>query len=118
MTSWQELKQELDMWRQSSQIAQLWWRDDDADQPGDDLQRLIKLSSHYAVPVGLAASPALIKPALVDFVAEHNCVVLQHGYAHVNHAPADQKKCELGDHRPFADGERSPSFFTVIVSIV
>ena len=103
MTSWQELNQELDCWQQCGQVAQLWWRDDDADQPGEDLQRLIKLSNDHAVSVGLSVSPALIQPALTDFVAGHNCIVLQHGYAHMNHAPADQKKCELGDHRPIGN---------------
>ena len=30
--------------------------------------------------------------------------VLQHGYAHVNHAAAGEKKMELGLHRPASDG--------------
>lgn len=100
MTSWQALGQELDFWHQTDRPVELWWRDDDADRPGAALRRLIKLSTDYAVPLGLAVSPALVQPALPDFVTEHNCAVLQHGYAHVNHAPTGQKKCELGDHRP------------------
>lgn len=99
MTSWQTLKQELDLWHQTGQSVELWWRDDDADHPGAALRRLVKLSTDYTVPLGLAISPALTQPALTDFVAEHHCTVLQHGSAHVNHAPAGQKKCELGDHR-------------------
>ncbi len=100
MINWRTLMQELDHWHCSGQLVKLWWRDDDADQPGDNLRHLLRLSSDYAVPLGLSVSPALFLPDLPEFVAQHDCTILQHGYAHLNHAPAGQKKCELGNHRP------------------
>lgn len=101
MSGWNELDRELDAWRQNGCRAELWWRDDDAERPGDALYRLLRLSKAYDVPLGIAVSPALADPALGRAVGtEFECIVLQHGYAHVNHAPMRQKKSELGDHRP------------------
>lgn len=100
MNGWQTLIQELDYCYLSGRVVNLWWRDDDADHPSANLEHLVRLSSSYGVPLGLAISPALVQPALPDFIATHNCTVLQHGYAHVNHAPSGEKKCELGEHRP------------------
>ena len=101
MSDWNELDRELDAWRRTGRRAELWWRDDDAERTGDALRRLLRLSVTHAVPVGIAVSPALADSTLGQAVGtEFDCIVLQHGYAHINHAPTDQKKCELGKHRP------------------
>lgn len=51
--------------------------------------------------MGLAVIPGLAEGPLVTAVADwHLATVWQHGFAHINHAPADEKKAELGDHRP------------------
>ncbi len=56
------------------------------------------------MPVALAVIPALIEPSLVDAVSKAEIVtVVQHGYAHRNHAPPGARNWELGSHRPVAE---------------
>ncbi|MDJ0957073.1 MAG: hypothetical protein QNI91_09460, partial [Arenicellales bacterium] len=101
MIGWNELSEELDNWRRQDRLVQLWWRDDDADRAGDAVMRMMQISLTFDVPVAIAVSPAIVNASLVQLVdKEFRCTVMQHGYAHLNHAPPDQKKCELGDHRP------------------
>ncbi len=98
---WDKLRRELDAWDQLNTTATLWWRDDDAEQPVEALERLFHLSESHAAPVAIAVSPALATPALGTRIREHSeCAVLQHGYAHSNHASPERKKNELGDDRP------------------
>lgn len=53
-------------------------------------------------PLALAVIPADAEPALNERVATlPGLAILQHGYAHQNHAPATEKKQELGPHRPY-----------------
>jgi len=54
------------------------------------------------VPLALAVVPAHATAALAERLAgEPGIDLLQHGYAHVNHAvPGDNKKIELGSERP------------------
>ncbi|MEO5772360.1 MAG: hypothetical protein ABIQ29_09865, partial [Burkholderiaceae bacterium] len=60
-----------------------------------------QLASTNEVPVAVAAIPAELDPSLVDAVARcAQVTVVQHGYAHRNHAPPGARKCELGVHRP------------------
>lgn len=57
----------------------------------------------HDLPLALAVIPASAEHALADrLVQETQVAVLQHGYAHVNHAPAGAKKCELTDARLLA----------------
>ena len=101
MIDWNGLSEELDNWRQHNRPVQLWWRDDDADRASDAVLRMMQISHTFDVPVAIAVSPAIVDASLVQLVdKEFRCTVMQHGYAHLNHAPPDQKKCELGDHRP------------------
>ena len=100
MTGWNELSRELDNWQQQNLNVQLWWRDDDADRAGAALRRMMRISQAHEIPVAIAVSPVIVSSSLVHLVKrEFQCSVMQHGYAHLNHAPANQKKCELGDHR-------------------
>ena len=54
------------------------------------------------VPLTLAVIPAHMTPSLVRRLApfDDRIAIVQHGFAHFNHAPAGEKKAELGDHRP------------------
>lgn len=53
------------------------------------------------MPLAVAIVPAQATQALADRLAgELGIDLLQHGYAHVNHAPPGDKKAELGAHRP------------------
>jgi hypothetical protein len=78
-----------------------WWRDDDAVTMTPQLETLLALAARHRVPLALAVIP---KPATRDLAArlsrESNVSVLQHGWQHRRHSPSNEKKMELGDHRP------------------
>ena len=97
---WSELSEELDAWHDEGRIASLWWRDDDAAKPAPALDRLVGLAIEHSVRVGLAVIPALAHPSLGPWLDTVPVEVLQHGWAHLNHAGPDEKKSELGRHRP------------------
>ncbi len=102
MSGWQALDRELAEWGAAGRIAELWWRDDDAVDASPHLDRLLAIHRETGVPLALAVVPAHATPALAERLAAEPAVdVLQHGYAHVNHAtPGEGKKVELGPHRP------------------
>ena len=97
------LLQELDAWQAADMTAELWWRDDDAAEPTVELDRLLGLSNRFNVPCGLAAVPAKAGEPLRKTISDATDVwILQHGYAHINHAPSGTGTgaWELGLHRP------------------
>lgn len=103
MTGWSALDRELDRWQAARRRASFWWRDDDATDASATLARLLALAGRHGLPIGLAVVPAGATAELAAAVAGRPRVaVLQHGFAHRNHAPEDEKKCELGAHRPAA----------------
>lgn len=98
--AWSWLRQELDRWQQSGLEARFWWRDDDATSDNERLHRLLRLCRHSDVPLALAVIPKSCESSLVDAVSEFQQVtVLQHGYAHTNHAAPGELKLELGGQR-------------------
>jgi len=104
MNAWTRLDAELDAWRASGRRATLWCRDDDACRDGAALRRLLGIARTENVPIALAAIPAALEPSLADAVAEFAlATVLQHGYAHRNHAPSGTRNCELSANRPVAE---------------
>jgi peptidoglycan/xylan/chitin deacetylase (PgdA/CDA1 family) len=101
MTGWRAFDEEIARWREADRPAELWWRDDDAIDAGPALDRLLAVQRETDVPLALAVVPAQATQALAARLAAENGVdVLQHGYAHANHAPPSDKKVELGGHRP------------------
>jgi hypothetical protein len=97
------LEAELDRWSACGRRATLWWRDDDASRATQALARMLAIVASHPVPLALAVIPARLSGDLVDTLAEApRCTVLQHGYEHRNHAPAGERSCELGAHRPVA----------------
>lgn len=101
MTGWQALDGEIARWRDAGRTAELWWRDDDAADVTVGLDRLLDLHRATGTPLALAVVPADATTMLAARLADEPGVdLLQHGYAHTNHAPAADKKCELGPHRP------------------
>jgi hypothetical protein len=101
MSSWRALADEVARWRDAGRSAELWWRDDDAIDVSASLDRLVALARDTATPLALAVVPAQATAALADRLADEPLVdVLQHGYAHANHALAPEKNIELGTHRP------------------
>ncbi len=77
--------------------VRLWWRDDDAGRTAPTLAPLLRLSRVGARPIGLAVVPAWLEEATIDLIrGEPSAEVLQHGWAHANHAMAGEKTIELG----------------------
>ncbi len=114
MSGWIEtLYRELDEWNYDGVAATLWWRDDDAQAPSAELDRMLGLAQKYGAPLGLAVIPdgmarmTRMARSATDTLASRlqssaAVAVLQHGFSHGNHAPPDEKKMELGGHRPTA----------------
>ncbi|RMD64995.1 MAG: hypothetical protein D6826_01140 [Alphaproteobacteria bacterium] len=105
MSDWDDLCRELDAWADAGQAASLWWRDDDATRPTPALARLLAIAAAHDAPVAVAVIPATATVALaqrLNAAGNARIRILQHGFAHRNHAPAHARKCELGDHRPVA----------------
>ena len=101
MSNWRAFEDEVARSRDAGRAAELWWRDDDAADAGPALDRLLSVQHETQVPLALAVVPATATQALAARLVDESGVdVLQHGYAHTNHAPAGEKKMELGAHRP------------------
>ena len=121
--AWLALETELDTWAREGRLATFWWRDDDACRPSAALDRLLALQSRYRVPLALAVIPERLDPSLASSLQagessrwgktiplsekdlrhgsfHPGVAVLQHGFAHRNHAGAGEKSMELGLHRP------------------
>jgi hypothetical protein len=101
--SWSDLERELEAWGAGDLEATLWWRDDDAVRATSALDALLDLAA--GTPLSIAVIPGRVADedvaTLTGRLAAHGrATVLQHGWMHVNHAPADAKKAELGAHRP------------------
>ncbi len=80
------------------ETIEFWWRDDDAGNESPALMRLLDLADHQNVPLALAVVPAWLDAAAqASIAASAQSIVLQHGYAHVNHGKKGQKSIELGN---------------------
>jgi hypothetical protein len=100
MATWNDLNDELNRWQDTGKDATFWWRDDDAIEPTDLLERLIQISSDNTAPCMVAVVPHLAVPALTLRLNDAPTIYpAQHGYRHINHAPEGQKATEFGDHR-------------------
>jgi hypothetical protein len=99
---WSALDRELGEWQSAGMAADFWWRDDDAVAATPELERLLAVSRTAGVALGIAAVPGCLQPSLAPALSgQPQAVLLQHGFAHVNHAPATVRGAwELGPHRP------------------
>lgn len=95
----QELTAELDRCAASGRQVTFWLRDDDAIAATPALMRLLGLAGDWDVPLVLAVIPQPAQPDLARVLTARTRVAV-HGFAHLNHAPAGEKKQELGAHRP------------------
>ena len=112
--AWTWLGRELERWSAEGRCARFWWRDDDAGETCERLDRLLELSTRRQLPLALAAIPARSDNALAERLRDSDGVtVLQHGYIHQNHAASGQLRLELGGERDtdaiLADLERGLS---------
>ena len=98
--AWSWLGGELDRWSARHSTARFWWRDDDAGNSCARLDRLLELADRRQLPLAIAAIPARIEDAMVDRLhAAGRVNLLQHGYAHRNHALPGRLRLELGGQR-------------------
>ncbi len=98
-----ELEAEFDACADAGQRVGFWLRDDDAVSVTPALDRLLALTGQWKVPAVLAVIPIPARPELVDRLGKLAHIrVAPHGYAHRNHASPEEKKQELGLHRPAA----------------
>ena len=98
-----ELERALQAAADRGHPATFWLRDDDATLPTPQLETLLSMTGRHAVPVTLAVIPARTGQALADrLTGEAGITVAVHGWAHRNHAGPDEKKQELGLHRPLS----------------
>lgn len=103
-TIWMPLRAELARWIHASRTVRFWLRDDDAVEPGGALEQLLALGREHAVPMTLAVIPAKTGAALAERLRhEAATTVAVHGWSHENHAPPQEKKQELGPHRPLSE---------------
>lgn len=101
MNAWRRLSDELDQWHAQGRVATLWWRDDDAVTATPALERLLHVHRHSGVPLALACIPARVASELTAALEPYPRVaVLQHGYAHTNHAGKGERAIELAGSRP------------------
>lgn len=95
------LLETMDDFARKNIVADLWLRDDDATQPSPALDRLLELSQRHSAPMTLAVIPHPTGAALATRLEKTRDIdVAVHGWAHQNHAGSDEKKRELGLHRP------------------
>jgi peptidoglycan/xylan/chitin deacetylase (PgdA/CDA1 family) len=96
--------QMLERLKAAGEPVRFWLRDDDAVVPTAALERLLDLCDEHAVPLTLAVIPRDTGQLLAEALAARDDVtVTVHGWSHVNHAGPDEKKQELGLHRPLAE---------------
>lgn len=97
----QPLIDELAWQRDQGRQVRFWLRDDDAVIPTVALNRFIALTKEFQVPACLAVIPHNTGKELSMYLNNESHVsVSVHGWAHENHAHNDEKKQELGSHRP------------------
>ena len=106
MSGWPALDAELNAWADAGTCAEFWWRDDDAAEDGPALGRLLDLAGE--APLAIATIPARVSDTAAARIAAQagpEGRVVQHGYAHANHARAGEKKIELGGSNALTDCE-------------
>jgi hypothetical protein len=97
MSEWQAVRAALDAAAERGEAIRFWWRDDDAGRDHPALLRLLTLAEQRGLAVALAVVPAWLEAEAQALIAGSGvATVLQHGFAHVDHAPPGAKAIELG----------------------
>ncbi|KAA0969005.1 hypothetical protein FPY71_15750 [Aureimonas fodinaquatilis] len=86
--------------RPKAEPLKVWWRDDDATEPTAALDRLLEISANHRAPLALAVVPQPVQARLLHVLSARQATVLQHGFAHTNHAAAGGRAVECGGSRP------------------
>lgn len=102
MSELSPLIDELDAWGAAGLTATFWWRDDDATQPTEQLERLFTVAP--SVPIALAVISGVATPALAERLKGYSRIaVLQHGWQHTNHGGSPHDPTEYPGSRSTAD---------------
>lgn len=99
----------LDWFAERGRKVSFWWRDDDAVEPTENLERTLEIAGRYDATVALAVVPLNATSELADRLAGvPHAVVLQHGYRHQNFQLKErgEKAAELGTRRNVDDAIR------------
>ena len=97
-----ELRSHLDWFADRDRKVRFWWRDDDAIEPTQALDRLLAQANAHKVDVALAVIPKDATEALAARLkSEPHALILQHGWQHKNFQRKDlgEKAAELGSRR-------------------
>lgn len=81
----------------------LWWRDDDLETPSGALSVCLEALGEAGIAAAFAAIPGGLTAEAVAALDGTGSALFVHGWAHTNHAPAGEKKCEFGATRPLTD---------------
>lgn len=97
MTGWADVHAALDAAAERGKAIRFWWRDDDAGRAHPALLRLLELAERHDAPLALAVVPSWLEADSQGLIAaSRQAVVLQHGFAHIDHGPVGGKPIELG----------------------
>lgn len=97
------LERELDRFAALGHSATFWLRDDDASTRTSALCTLLSVAHEFAVPLAVAAVPASADSTLVSALrGDGDVTIVQHGYAHGNHAGPGERSAELAPGRDLA----------------
>ena len=94
---------ELNEWSKNSNIAQIWWRDDDLHEPTVALDLLLETSSTLSFNPLLAVIPFLTSKDLPSILISSGLGAGVHGFRHVNYEGSSKKKSEFGPSRRLQD---------------
>lgn len=97
-----DLRRSLDAARAAGRVVDLWWRDDDLQRPGPELDAMLATLDRFGIVPALAVIPSGLDPAVAGRLAGTGATVFLHGWAHANHALPPAKKSEFGPERPVA----------------
>jgi hypothetical protein len=104
MTSYENFLNEIKKCNENSIPINFWWRDDDLTSNSNQFQNLCEISNQLSIPLLCSIIPKLINQNLKLDGANTNFIsYCQHGWAHANHEPEGQDKCEFGIHRSTLD---------------
>src|SRR5882672_6131841 len=93
---------------QQAASLRLFFRDDDVDEDGAPLRRLLRLFLERNTPINLGVIPGRLTSACVELLAASVGAapalleLNQHGWRHINHE-REGRKCEFGASRTYAE---------------
>lgn len=99
-----DVVEELERWQKENRPLNIWWRDDDATSPNQELMCAVDVASSLSIPLSIAVIPASVDSSLPKYLATVPQVrVLQHGYTHTNFEEPQHPKSEFGTSRKLED---------------